>query len=288
MESTEAGLRTRPSDETEQPWKEPTDKGRTIDEIYDLLGFGWFQIQLLLIVGISMACDAMEITMLSFIQECVALEWDLSSTMESALTGAVFAGQVLGMMFLGPFGDIYGRRAAILFGWFFVVVFGLASCLSPNIYYLIVFRALVGIGIGASQTLAYDLFAETVPTLFRSRIIYMSLFSVLGELYVDSAAWILLTEYGWRWLAFTCAIPMVIVAVVGYFMLPESPRWLTSQERYSEAEEILSVAAVMNEKTEALGNVVLRRNEMTVFDQTFSDLMSGPLWLETITLWVIW
>lgn len=118
--------------------------GKDINELFDDIEFGPYQMRLLVIVGGAIMCDAMEITLIAFVQGCVVLEWGLDTDYESFLTSSVFLGQILGMVLLGPLADTYGRRVIILIGWFLILVFGLASCASPDIWTLIVLRTIVG------------------------------------------------------------------------------------------------------------------------------------------------
>ena len=273
-------------DEEEKSFS-PDDYGRTADEIFDELGWGWFQIRLFIIVGLSFACDVMEIQLLTFIQGCVKAEWGLSSEIEALLTGMVFLGQIIGMLTLGPLADIYGRRISILLGWFLIVVFGLVSCLSTDITMLIITRMFVGVGIGSSQSVAYDLFAETVPTMYRNRIVYISLFSVFGSEYVIGVAAGSLVEYGWRYTTFFCALPILTLGIIGYFCLPESPRWLISQGRMEEAEALFKEIAIMNEADDQCGPIVARPITEPS-DKTLSDLVSGPLLPRSMMIWGVW
>jgi len=270
-------------------WRDIDGKGSSVDEIFDDADFGVFQLRMLFLIGGAIACDAMEITLLAFIQGCVMLEWGISTTYESILTSSVFVGQVIGMLVFGPLGDKFGRRPIILFGWFFIVIFGLVSCISPDIWFLIITRTLVGIGIGASQAISYDLFAETVPTKYRSRIIYVSLFSILGGLYVIAVAWAILETWGWRWVAFFCALPIAIVAIFGYFFMYESPRWLTTQKRYEEAEEIMNIVVKVNKCSKYEEDpVVIKRDDIAIEEGSLDDLFSLKYRFVTSLVWSSW
>jgi MFS family permease len=116
---------------------------------------------------------------------------------------------------------------------------------------------MVGVGIGASQSVAYDLFAEAILSKYRSRVTYMSFFSVVGSEYTIPVGRGVLDYYGWRWSAFACATPIFFVLILGYFYLSESPRWLASQGRYKDAEEILVEAARLNNKEKEVGKIIL-------------------------------
>ncbi|KAJ0090866.1 hypothetical protein Patl1_14004 [Pistacia atlantica] len=68
----------------------------TLDEAFTYVGFGKFQVLLLLYAGLGLFPEAMEIMILSFIGPAIKSEWRLSPTQESLLTTVVFAGLLLG------------------------------------------------------------------------------------------------------------------------------------------------------------------------------------------------
>lgn len=65
------------------------------------VGNGWMQVRILLICGLGFMADAMEIMVLSFMSASVGFEWCLEKWQESAIASAVFAGELLGCLFLG-------------------------------------------------------------------------------------------------------------------------------------------------------------------------------------------
>lgn len=196
-------------------------------------------------------------------------------------------GEITGMLIFAPLADKYGRRIIIQTGYLLIIIFGFASSVSPDIYFLIVVRMLVGIGVGASYTVSYDLFAETVPTFYRNRIGYITIFSIFGAEYVILSGYLILSDYGWRWMAFVNTFPMLLLAIVGYFYLPESPRWLLSQGRYDEATAVLLHAAVLNEAKEKLGEIIiipLQHEEKMEYYHLFFD----PYLQLNLILWSVW
>ena len=190
------------------------------------------------------------------------------------------------MLTIAPLADIYGRRAIILSGGLLIVVFSFASAVCPNIYYLIVARMFVGLGIGASNTVAYDLFAETVPTAYRNLIAYTSVFVLVGSEYVIFSAYLFLSEYGWRTTTVACSFPILTVVCVGYFYLPESPRWLVSVGEYEKAKLLLQTAAGLNGKTNAVGEIIIIPTKVNA--KNYSQLFFGPHICVTLLLWLIW
>ena len=80
-------------------------KEKTVDEVMEIIGVGKFQYFVFLICGISFMADAVEVSLLSFLAECLEVQWALSDVQKSALTSIVFVGQLFGSYFWGPFAD---------------------------------------------------------------------------------------------------------------------------------------------------------------------------------------
>lgn len=229
----------------------------------------------------------MEVSLLAFIQGCVIESLGYNSKFyESLLTSVIFAGQIVGMLTLGPLADVYGRRPVLIAGWAVIVVFGLLSSFSPGIWSLIVFRTFVGFGIGSSQGVAYDLYVELIPRRSRSTFVYISALGVVGQFYLLSAAWLLLASDGWRYVVFASALPIALIAPLGLVYMHESPRWLLSQGRVEEAETIVHHMCEVNGKSKSS----LRLQRVTAADPAVQvpRVWSRPLRSLTARLWAVW
>ena len=56
-------------------------------------------------------------------------------------------------------------------------------------------------------------------------------------------AWAVLPRLGWRWLLALSATPLLLLLLL-YPMLPESPHWLVAKRRYAEAEALLQSVGI--------------------------------------------
>lgn len=85
-------------------------KTYTVDDALSALGFGNFQVFVLIYAGMGWVSEAMEMMLLSFVGPAVQSLWNLSSQQESLITSIVFAGMLIGAYSWGVVSDIYGRR----------------------------------------------------------------------------------------------------------------------------------------------------------------------------------
>ncbi|XP_017407384.1 organic cation/carnitine transporter 7 isoform X3 [Vigna angularis] len=91
----------------------------TVDDALVALGFGKFQILVLVYAGVGWVSEAMEMMLLSFVGPAVQALWNLSPHEESFITSAVFAGMLIGAYSWGVVSDRHGRRQIVMpnLGW---------------------------------------------------------------------------------------------------------------------------------------------------------------------------
>mmetsp|Transcript_5193 Transcript_5193/g.7975 ORF Transcript_5193/g.7975 Transcript_5193/m.7975 type:complete len:473 (+) Transcript_5193:68-1486(+) len=264
------------------------DTERALNDVLEDIPLGVFHYRLLAICGMSFMSDAMEVSLLSFMSTCVGIEWDLKDHEIALIAALVFAGILMGSLFWGPVADIYGRKLSFIWGAAIIIVGGFASALVQNYTSLVIFRALVGFGVGGI-TVPFDLLAEFMPKSHRGQfLMYIEYFWTLGSMFVAAAAWICLSVYGWRVLTFVTAIPVTISLVFSIIYLPESPRWLLVQGRTKEAEDIVKLAASVNGHW--LSEFTLKPTVEEEAEKEVSVLeFLKPEHIQiTLPLWVVW
>ena len=115
----------------------------SIEKALDLVGCGNFQYRVLLAAGLCFAADSLEVLLLTFLSPILKNEWDLTTQQSAGIVSAVFAGAMMGTLFLGSMGDLYGRRPVYLVAASFVAFFGFATCLATNYETLVAMRFFV-------------------------------------------------------------------------------------------------------------------------------------------------
>lgn len=220
-------------------------KTYTVDEALAALGFGNFQVFVLIYAGMGWVSEAMEMMLLSFVGPAVQSQWDLSSHEESFITSVVFAGMLIGAYSWGVVSDIFGRRKGFLITASITSGAGFLSAFSPNLTVLIIFRGLVGIGLGGGPVLS-SWFLEFIPAPQRGTwMVVFSSFWTLGTILEASIAWFVMPRLGWRWLLAVSALPSSLLLLL-YRATPESPRYLCMVGRKSDAQAVLEKIARVN------------------------------------------
>src|SRR3954462_3057258 len=200
--------------------------------------------------GLGWALDAMDVGLISFVMAALAAQWGLSPTQLSWIASIGFVGMALGATLGGLLADRFGRRQVFALT---LLVFGVATgaaALSWSVGALLVFRFLIGLGLGADLPVASTLVSEFAPARLRGRVVVLleafwavgwTLSALIGYLVVPrrAAGWRWAAgpgAGGWRWALPLGAVP-ALYAVAVRRGLPESVRFLELRGRVAEAED---------------------------------------------------
>ncbi|KAI5659083.1 hypothetical protein M9H77_27876 [Catharanthus roseus] len=248
--------------------------GYTPEEALSAIGFGKFQALTLVYAGLGWISEALEMMILPFVGIAVHSEWGISPGEESLLTTVVFIGMLFGAYFWGFISDAYGRRKGFLGVTIAVVVAAICSAFSPNYKLLLVFRCLLGFGVGGGHTFA-SWFLEFVSIPNRGAwLLALTGFWTCGTILEAFFAWIIMPRLGWRWLISLSCVPSFFVLVL-YGLTTESPRYLATKGRTAEAQKILEEVAVTNGTKLPLG--VLVCDKAIKIDEENSPSLDTPL-----------
>ena len=112
------------------------------------LGFGLFHCCLLIVNGIALSSDAVEVLSISFVLPILYKpeEFGISDAESAVLSSIIFLGMLFGSYFWGSLADIAGRRTTLLFSLALSGIFGLASAFAPTFWVFILLRFCSGFG----------------------------------------------------------------------------------------------------------------------------------------------
>ena len=170
-----------------------------------------------------------------------------NSTMQGFVTAIYEIGCLFGAIFTLISGDRTGRRRLIMAGAAIMIVGVIiqvtAQVASMPLAQFIVGRVITGVGNGMNTATIPIYQAECSKTTNRGLLICIEggviAIGTMVAYWIDYGASYGPADFTWR---FPIAFQIVfgIVIVVGMTMLPESPRWLLSKERYEEGESVLA------------------------------------------------
>ncbi|CAN3355804.1 high-affinity glucose transporter 1 [Diutina catenulata] len=158
------------------------------------------------------------------------------------LGSAQVFGQTASMLFSSWAAEFFGRRLAIVIGNLIIILGAVLQGTSQNYGWFFAARFVVGLGSGLHAVAAPALIAELAYAPHRE--VSTANFNVQWYLGAVIAAWVtygtrtIASAYSWRIPSYLQgALP--VAQLVLLFFVPESPRWLVSRGRVSQARDIL-------------------------------------------------
>lgn len=205
----------------------------------DRLPLSSFHRRILMLIGIGMFFDGFDVYVAATVLGAT-LKTGFSTLAQNAqFVSATFVGMMLGSFVTGFLGDRYGRRFTYQAN---LIIFGLASvagAFAPSMLWLIVFRVVMGLGLGAELVVGYAAMTEFVPPQARGKCVgALSVFVVTSLPFSALASTLIIPRSSWRVMFVLAGLGGLVVWYLRK-ALPESPRWLESIGRTEEAETIM-------------------------------------------------
>lgn len=168
----------------------------------------------------------------------------VNSTRKGAVIASFQIGALIGALSCLFLGDWLGRRRTIFLAAILTIIGEVLQVASYNIIQFVVGRVILGIGVGQISVAIPVWQAECSSAAHRGRdVITAGIFMCLGYAMCN---WI---DFGFSWLSdstlswrLPLAVSLVLSLIVASFVffLPESPRWLISQAKVSQATKCLA------------------------------------------------
>ncbi|KAM7349287.1 niacin transporter NiaP isoform 2-T2 [Cochliomyia hominivorax] len=229
----------------------------TFDEAVTLTQIGKFHYMLLLVCGVCFMAVMVEIMCVSVILP--SMKCDLMSTLteQGILASSGFFGIVLSSHAMGFLADTWGRIRTLRLALILASISTIISAFSVNTWMLIVFRFLTGFFISGGQACVFSLCGEFHGNKTRVKhVTLLSGFLPLALIYLPAAATFVLplridTVFlgmkfsSWRVLLIVNS-SLSLLALIGLFALPETPKYVLVQGDHDGALEILRWIYVKN------------------------------------------
>ncbi len=197
-----------------------------------------YQRRLFAVIASAWLVDQVDVALLTFLLGSIVAAFHLTLAEAGRLAAMTFAGQLVGNVVAGLASDRYGRRAVFQVT---MVVWGLASfaaACSWSLASLMVFRFLIGIGVGGEAPVAQAMVSEIIPAEHRGRYVAaMEGLWAVGYVVSGALSFAILPYLSWRW-AFAAVGCLSLVVLAVRRSMPESPRWLWDAGYRVEAEAV--------------------------------------------------
>jgi len=201
-----------------------------VDATLDAIRFSGLPALVVFCTATILVLDGLDIQVIAFAAPSLAAEFGVERSALGPVLAAALVGIAVGGFGVGPVGDRWGRRFALLASTTLFGAATLAAATATNLEVLTVWRFVTGIGLGGALPNATAMMAEFAPPKWRSQAIAAAIVGVpVGGMMGAAAGAEIVPLYGWRTMfVIGGALPLIAAAVM-YFVLPESPRYLAAR-----------------------------------------------------------
>ena len=252
------------------------------------LPVGSFHYKLLVVTGLGWLFDSMDTGLISFVLPVLAKEWGLSPEQIGWIGSVGLIGMALGAVLAGTIADRFGRKNVFAAT---VILYSVSTGLCAVAWSyesLLIFRFLVGFGLGGELPVAATLMSEYAPSHLRGRfIVLLESFWGLGWLVAALISYLLIPKFGWQVAFIIGALPALYVFLIRLHM-PESIRYLISKGKVEKARQIiLSLEKKLGVASKPFDKEFL--DEATpIFKLNVFTLWNKIFRVRTLMLWIAW
>ncbi|XP_069361923.1 synaptic vesicle glycoprotein 2B-like isoform X1 [Maniola hyperantus] len=235
-----------------QQSKADGDAMKILEDALTLCKFGKFHILLLAASLCSIFAAMLVTTTSSYILPVAECDLDMTIMYKGLLIAIPFLGQIGASLFTGFLVDTFGRKIFLIGGNVGIFIGTLLEGSSQTYWMLIFIKLIEGISISLSFSAISTMLSEFTPIGLRDRVLLSYAGFTSTSLIVSALlAWAALplpihvvvwegyfVLHSWNVYLYICSI-WSFMAIVMYYCLPESPKFLLSHAREEEALEVL-------------------------------------------------
>ncbi|XP_055839022.1 synaptic vesicle glycoprotein 2B-like isoform X2 [Episyrphus balteatus] len=215
------------------------------------IGFGRYQIILIITTGIALATQVAQLFSLYFIMPSIDLEFCMTPLQKKTLIHSNLIGAFFGATFTSGCAELFGRKRTLLTCFICMIIFSIVAAFMPVFRFFGAARMFASAFGAGTFPIAATYVCETTPPHLRGRALGMvTSTGGIGAMLAAVISWSILPKSGmqlmqeldehfsgWHTYSLVMAMPAIVV-IIGLVFLNESPRWLLSRGREAEALKI--------------------------------------------------
>lgn len=238
-----------------------------------------FHLKTVLTAGMGFFTDAYDLFVIGVVSSILKSVWNLSPLSISLLSSTALIAAAVGSVMFGRIADRFGRKFVYGYELLILAAGAIASAFSPNVAWLLIFRFILGLGIGGDYPVSSTLMSEYSNRRDRGKLITMVFSTQALGLIVGPLLVLILLVSGvsldltWRILLGVGAIP----ALATFYLrrnIAESPRFALSQGNTEETEQAIAQALGQARQSSRTENAGQSAEEVAA---TASQLLPKPI-----------
>src|SRR5262245_36046272 len=249
--------------------------------------FSRWHIKARVIVGSATFFDAFCALSLAFALPSLISAWRITPGQSGMLISSSYIGQFMGALLFSSLAERFGRIRSAAAATALMSIMSIGCALAGNFPALLVCRLIQGIGVGGEMPVAAAYISELSKAKGRGRffMLYEMIFPVGLMATGQIGAWVV-PAFGWQAIFWVGGIPG-LVATFLVAALPESPRWLISKGRLSEAEIVIKkIEAGTARRVSA--PLAVRPIPARSQQSRWSEVLEANYRSRTLIVWTLW
>ncbi|HBF28332.1 MFS transporter [Rhizobium sp.] len=240
------------------------------------------------IVGAATFFDGYTVIAIAYAMPVLVKEWSLTPSETGMILSMGYIGQLIGALFFGWLAEKIGRLKVLLFTILLFVSMDVACLFAAGAGAMMAFRFVQGIGTGGEVPVASAYINEMISSKGRGKffLLYEVMF-LLGLVGAGLIGYFMVPAYGWKAMFVVGLVPAILMIPLRWF-LKESPRWLAANDRYAEADIIvtnLEKSALKAGHTLAEPKIVSAPQRRS---SNWKELFQGIYLKRTLSIWAMW
>jgi len=198
-----------------------------ITSVIDNSRLGAYQWGIFLLCGLCLIMDGFDLQAIGFVGPALIRDWKIPSSSMGPVFSAALVGVLFGSILFSMLADRIGRRPVLIGVTLYFSALTFMTARVNTVDQLLIVRFLGGLGLGGIMPNAMSLVGEYSPAKVRvTAMMVVSNGFTLGAAFGGPIAAWLIPNYGWRGVFYFGAATPLVIAVLMFFLLPESLQFL--------------------------------------------------------------
>ena len=242
-----------------------------------------FQVGTVICCALVSALDGIDSQSIGVAAPFIADELGVKLANFGPIFSSALVGATIGAATFGPLADRFGRKTLLIVAVLLIGVFTILTVFANSVPALLAVRVLAGLGLGGATPCFIALTSEYTPARLRAALVTLmwSAFP-LGGLLGGLLNWYLIPHAGWRAIFYLGGVAPLVLAVVLFFYLPESIKFLLV--RRNDVTAVARIVARFGTSAAGGGRFVL--DEKPLPGASIRHLFTDGRALGTLLLWV--
>src|SRR5436190_21606343 len=202
-----------------------------VSHLLDERGITSFHVQLIFWSVLIALFDGYDIAAIALAAPHLVADWQVPRSALGPVLASSLAGILVGSMFFGWIGDRFGRKNALVGSLLLFGIFTWAAAFATNLNQMFWLRLVAGLGIGGVIPNMIAVNIESAPRKSRATLGLIATGLVpLGGALPGFVSATLVPSHGWPILFLIGGIAPVVIAILAYFLMPESIKYMSIHE----------------------------------------------------------